>query len=70
MVEMGKPSRAARITVAPAPVPTPSRKIGEAVNAPGTSPLPEKAWMSASAKKTDATQPEKVAIVASVIAVL
>jgi hypothetical protein len=70
VVEMGKPSSAARITVMPAPVPTASRKIGEAASASGTSPLPEKALMSASAKKTDATQPKNVAIVASVIAVL
>ena len=41
VVEMGKPSNVARITVAPAPNATARRKAGCVVNASGTSPLPE-----------------------------
>jgi hypothetical protein len=70
VVEIGRPSNVARITVAPAPVATAIRKIGEAANASGTSPLPEKAVISASAKKTDYMQPTNVAIGAIVIACL
>src|SRR3990172_7278155 len=70
VVEMGNPSNVARKTVAPAPAATASKKSGEAATAAGTSPAPENACTSASAKYIEQSEPANVVIVASAIALL
>src|SRR5262245_43634958 len=64
VVDTGKPITVANITVSPAPRATDRRKLGDAMMASGTSPLPEKFLTSSWAKKIEDTEPAKVVIVA------
>src|SRR5882672_9133968 len=70
VVEIGKPSRVARMTVVPAPNATARRNSGCAVSASGTSPLPENFFSNDCARKMAAMLPVPVVIVAHEIAVL
>ena len=67
VVEIGKPSRVARMTVRPAPSVTAKRKYSEPTSASGTSPLPENFLSSACARKIEVTDPANVVTVAQVI---
>src|ERR1041385_4837114 len=70
VVEIGKPSSVARITVHPAARATAKRNCGWEVRTSGTRPLPENFLRSDCARKIAAMLPAPVVIVAQVMAVL